>query len=287
MLTPLIVLWTSPPASASCPNPVAPYRLADVQDASLNEISGIAPSRRTGTLFWSHQDSGDGPRVYAIDRGGASVATYDVTGATATDWEDMASTREDGERWLYIADIGDNAYNRAQVTVWRVPEPVVDLLYPTDGATAQAERIDLTWPNGPRNAETLLVDAAFDELVIVTKDSNGISDVMVAPTATGAHVLQYAGTLDLGSWQALNLQTTGGDVAPNRSGALIRTYADAFYWPLTAGVSVATTLVTDTPCTIPIAGEQQGEAITFNRRSAAIITMSEGTNEPIWRVQLR
>lgn len=289
MLNTLMLLFTTVSPAVACPAPGAPIHHADVQDASLNEISGITASRLTPGVMWAHQDSGDGAQIYALDGSGAHLATFTVTGASAEDWEDMASTVEDdGVAWLYVADVGDNSHSRSEVTVWRFPEPVVDLAAPADGATAMAERIDLTWPLWPRNSETLLVDVANDEIVLVSKEGGGVSDVMVAPATAGAHVLQPVGILQFGVPPLDgHVQTTGGAVAPDGTGAVIRTYDSAFYWPVVPGDSVADAIVFGQPCEVTMPGEQQGEAIMFNRLSDTLGATSEGTNQPLWKIPLQ
>ena len=59
-------------------------------------------------MFWAHNDSGDVPRIFAIDRSGALRATVAVNVPAAVDWEDIAI---DGKT-IYIGDIGDNGAAR-------------------------------------------------------------------------------------------------------------------------------------------------------------------------------
>jgi hypothetical protein len=68
-----------------------PVRLASLEDRAINESSGIVASRRNPDLFWTHNDSGDGPTLYALDRKGKSRGRWRVSGAEAVDWEDIAA----------------------------------------------------------------------------------------------------------------------------------------------------------------------------------------------------
>src|SRR5258708_2905483 len=45
-----------------------PQLLGQLQDSSITESSGIVASRTTPGLFWTHNDSGDGPFIYSFDR---------------------------------------------------------------------------------------------------------------------------------------------------------------------------------------------------------------------------
>jgi hypothetical protein len=86
-------------------------------DPAIAESSGLARSSVDG-VFWTHGDSGTEPLLFAIDREGRLRATVRVTGATNLDWEDLTS---DGAGHLWIGDIGNNANNRRDLAVHRVP----------------------------------------------------------------------------------------------------------------------------------------------------------------------
>src|SRR5207248_3297632 len=91
------------------PNAAPPRLLAKLADARITESSGLAASRTTPGVLWTHNDSGDGPYLFAIDRKGNTLARYRVPKADNVDWEDIAiATGADGKPILYIGDIGDN-----------------------------------------------------------------------------------------------------------------------------------------------------------------------------------
>src|SRR5262245_1156570 len=98
----------------------APVHLTDLKNRSVNESSGIVASRRNSNLFWTHNDSGDGPFIYAFDRGGNHLGVWRVAGATARDWEDIAigpgPTKD--SPYVYIGDIGDNEKKRDEIVVY-------------------------------------------------------------------------------------------------------------------------------------------------------------------------
>jgi len=66
-----------------------PIRVTDMGPLppELRESSGLAASRAHPGLFWSHNDSGDGPMLYAIDTTAALLGVVEVEGARAVDWE--------------------------------------------------------------------------------------------------------------------------------------------------------------------------------------------------------
>src|SRR5215813_6677580 len=105
----------------------APVHLVNLENQSIKESSGIAASRRNSNIFWTHNDSGDGPFVYAFDRQGKHRGVWRVAGAKAMDWEDMAvgSGPKRGQSYLYLGDIGDNSKNRDDIVVYRTAEPLI------------------------------------------------------------------------------------------------------------------------------------------------------------------
>lgn len=118
----------------------------------VDESSGLAASRRTPGVFWTHNDSGGDPTIFAVDSAGRLLGVVRVTGAENRDWEDLAVGPCPAGSCLYVGDIGDNAARRRDVEVYRVPEPA-----PGDAATAPAEIFRLRYPGGPRDAESLFV----------------------------------------------------------------------------------------------------------------------------------
>jgi hypothetical protein len=128
----------------------------------LQEASGVAVSRRVPGRLWTHNDSGQ-PEIFALDTSGAVTAKIRLSGATVEDWEAIAAGPCAAGSCLYVADIGDNDARRKRITIYRLPEPDGKA-----GSVATAEAFHATYPDGPRNAEVLLV-TPDGRLTIVTK----------------------------------------------------------------------------------------------------------------------
>jgi hypothetical protein len=146
--------------------PVAGYALAGrITDPGLPEISGLAVSRRDPARLWALNDGGHRPALHLIEGDGRTVARYPVTGAENIDWEDLAAFSLDGTPYLLVADFGDNFGRRETRTLYLFAEP--------DHARAVTVRpvavIDFSYPEGPRDAEGLAVDAARGEILLLTK----------------------------------------------------------------------------------------------------------------------
>jgi hypothetical protein len=131
-----------------------------ITDSRITESSGLATDAEAGG-YWTVNDSGDSAVAYGLNPNGEVVGTLEYR-ATPLDVEAVAL--HDGR--LYVADIGDNTEERDFVTV-----------YYFDNARAQNQIAsyrawDFTYPDGPHDAETLLVDGS-GRLFVVTKDAEG------------------------------------------------------------------------------------------------------------------
>src|SRR5262249_53352923 len=104
----------------------APVVIARIKSPDITESSGLVASQSPG-IYWTHNDSGDGPFIYAIDIRGQSRGVWRVAGALARDWEDIAAGPgpQAGRRYLYIGDIGDNERKFSEIVVYRVREPSI------------------------------------------------------------------------------------------------------------------------------------------------------------------
>ena len=266
-----------------------------VTEPKLIELSGLAGSRQWSDVLWGHNDSGGAPELYAFAEDGTSLGTYPVEGAEAVDWEDIATGPDPSGRdtVLYIGDIGDNDAVRPSVTVYRVYEPGERPIAPGSPLT-EVEAIELTYPDGPADAEALLIDPSNGDLIIVTKSLTGASRVLVAPAASlvaGDPVtMTDAGGLSVPLASAPGgglpgTMVTGGDVSPDGSLVALRTYRSVLVFDRDEDQALADALLGD-PCFGPQEEEQQGEAIAFTGDGVAYVTASEGANPTIHRVEI-
>ena len=108
---------------------VLPHAYGKFRSEMITESSGIVKSRIHDNVFWTHNDSGDSARLFAVDRDGNLITPHGsssnkgitVIGALNVDWEDMAS---DNAGNLYIGDIGNNSKDKELFIVYRIKEPL-------------------------------------------------------------------------------------------------------------------------------------------------------------------
>ena len=103
-------------------------------------MSGLIKSRTYPDVYWVHNDSGDSPRLFAIEKNGNVIITeymkkgfhgevveankkpwqgIEILLAANQDWEDIAI---DNDR-LYIADLGNNDNARRDMGIYVLYEP--------------------------------------------------------------------------------------------------------------------------------------------------------------------
>jgi len=230
-----IALLLSHPLSAmaDCPTFMDGVQLGTVESSLLTEISGVAASRDNADVLWVNNDSGDSARIYAMSIQGRHLGVYNLIGASATDWEDIAigPGPVEGQDYVYAGDIGDNARRRPSVTVYRVAEPAVSTTQdPVTVDLADVDALPMQYP-GPAvyDCEALLVDPVSGDLFLVTKDRAGenLAHVFRNPAP---HTPDVMVTLELVDSIPMPSQVTGGDVSPSGDGVLLRLYFQAYYW---------------------------------------------------------
>jgi hypothetical protein len=235
-----------------------------LQDQRILESSGLALSRRHEAVLWTHNDSDDGPRLYAVGSDGRTLATMTLGGAEARDWEGMAAGRDDrGRPALFVGDIGDNNGVWPEIAVYRVTEPAT-----LRDATVPAVRYRLRYADGPHDAEALLVDPRSNRLYVATKDAAGGSLYRGPARLRGdqVNVLRRVARVPPA--------VTDGVFLPDGRGFVLRDYQGAFLYRVPGRRAGSFEL--------PL--QLQGESVTATADGRAVLAGSEGPASEVWRV---
>ncbi|MDA1183024.1 MAG: hypothetical protein O2930_00065 [Acidobacteria bacterium] len=251
-----------------------------VQHDPLREASGLVASRAHPGVLWTHNDSGDGPHLYALTTDGRHLGVFTLSGAEARDWEDLAigPGPDAGVDYLYAGDIGDNDSQHDVKYVYRVAEPAVSTdQAPSVTSLTGVSRIALRYPGAPSDAETLLVDPLTGDLYVVTKRSTDASVYRAAAPISTADIIEMerSGTLSLPSVPGLPAAgqgAVGGDIAPSGLEVLLKTYTAVYYW---RRGSAAEALFARPYQALPYVPEPQGEAIAWAADGSGYFTLSE------------
>jgi len=268
----------SPQARAQQPLRLELVDTAVLRAPRLIESSGVTPSRRRQGVFWTHNDSGDEPRLYATDSAGNDLGSVLVDSATNVDWEDLGSgpCMDHGGWCLYPADIGDNAHSRDHVVIYCLTEPE-----PPGGSSDTLGRVRvesavaLRYPDHPHDAEAIVIEPS-GIILIITKELLKRPFVYRVPPRTAPQqpgqvdTLRFVGSLDLvpSFWRMR--MVTGAGVSPDGTTLVVRTYSSLHFFRL-RGDSVPGPSSPTTGLTIPVV-EPQGEGVAFIEPDLLVLT---------------
>jgi hypothetical protein len=247
--------------------------LATMTDNTMVEISGIAASRQNPGLAWIHND-GPQNQVYLVLTNGLSYGLFQFSQSTI-DFEDIAIGPGPvaGVDYVYGADIGDNATNRTEVRVFRFPEPRVT--QPSTAIISAGETvITMVYPDGPHDAEALMVDPTAGELFIATKESTGFHLYKATQAQLNSGSAAQMSLARIGDFGPVS----GGDISPDGTQIVLRHENEARLWHRRAGESVEAALGRQSE-KVPVIGiplEPNGEGISFAPDSKSYYTISEG-----------
>lgn len=257
-----------------------------LQDKEMDEISGIAASTINKGIYYVHNDSGDTSRFFAITPDGKLHTTIYYQGHKqhlgALDFEDIAvgPGPVKGKSYVYVGDIGDNASQRKFITVYRAEESKA---WGRDSmANTKTSPINLQYPDGPKDAETLMVDPIEKLIYIVSKRRDTIG-VYTSPlkyrnddtvTMTLKAKLYFKGIKPF-KW------ITAGDISKDGLKILIKSYEKVYYWDRQPN-EPAWHAMQRPARELPYKQEKQGEAIGFTPDGKGYYTASEGVFSPIY-----
>jgi hypothetical protein len=261
-----------------------PVHLATLP-GELHEASGIARDPRRADLFWTHNDSGNEPELYAIDLNGNVLRVVPILGVPARDLEDLAIGPCPGGACLYLADIGDNLGVHSSVSVHRLPLP--SLPGPRGSLEVDAPPVEaevswrLVYEDGARDAESLAVDSERSELIVVSKGRSGEIALYSARIAdlhdgsTEPDTLRRIGRLPLPIGVNAGQFVTAADLSPDATTLAVRSYTTLYQFAWTGSAAFDTTSVPGWASLIA-AREAQGEGMAWDVAGEALILVSEG-----------
>lgn len=261
-------------ADGACVEWALPKTTGTLEPAELDEASGLAASRLHDDVYFTHNDSGGEPEVFAVRSDGSLVARWLVAGQVNRDWEAIAAgpCPAGGGACLYIGDTGDNLVAQESVKLVVVREP-------EDLASTQPLQplavLDLRYDEGARDVEALFVDAEGDVYLVDKYGSDGKRGVFRVPaSAFGASSFTASRFATLAIPGASDGLVTDADLHPTRVAILVRTYWSVL---LFEGDTIKEALESEA---LFIEGgefgfEPQGEAIAWSKDGLKFFTTSE------------
>lgn len=244
-----------------------PDRDFTIEDPRITESSGLAASRAHPGVYWTHNDSDDGPYVFAVDsRTGKTLATITMRGVGEPRDVEGISIGPDGD--LYVGDIGDNLDGTwSHVWIYRFPEPKQ-----LRDATVDAVQYDVKYADGARNAEALMVHPKTGRVYIASKneDGGGLYEGPAKLTAGSVNTFRRVGEVP---W------VTDGAFSPDGKRLVLRSYFSAREYAFENG-----RLGEDRSVAAPF--QRQAESVTYTADGSALMFGSEGAQSDVVRVEV-
>ncbi|MFE3140760.1 WD40 repeat domain-containing protein [Streptomyces scopuliridis] len=238
-----------------------------IKDPRITESSGLAASRAHPGVYWTHNDSGYGPQIYAVDsRTGETVATLTLEGIGKPRDVEAISMGPDGN--VYVGDIGDNLNGTwDHVWIYRFPEPKQ-----LKDATVRATQFTVKYADGPRDAESMMVDPKTGRVYIASKneDGGGLYEGPAELTSSGTNTFRR---IDDVPW------VTDGAFSPDGKELVLRSYFSARAYAWQNG-----RLGKERRVSAPI--QRQAESVTYTADGKALMFGTEGKESGVVRVDL-
>lgn len=254
------------------------------------EASGLAASRRSPDVLWTHDDSEGAPVLYAMDTTGKKRGALRLRGVKNDDWEDLTSFVQDGTAWLLVADTGDNDHKRKTVQIHVVEEPAPDRLSPErELELPPAYSLHIRYEDGPHDTESVAVDVAERAIYLLTKrDSQPLlfrvplgpahQEVVVATRVGG--VPHPGGSTEMDTMLRFLVGKkaawpTGMNISADNRMAAVLTYGGVSVFVRSPGQSWPEALA-GIPTALAFHGMLQAEGVCFSTDGRSIYVVSEG-----------
>ncbi|MCU0443545.1 MAG: hypothetical protein MUE85_01410 [Microscillaceae bacterium] len=248
-----------------------------VKDWRIKEASGLVYSRNLAKALWTHNDSGDEPRIFLISPKGKFLAQFRLPNHLPfQDVEDICigGGPIPNQNYIYLGDIGDNKAQRDVKYIYRFLEPKSYKYKQQGNIIAQVETIRFRYEDGKRDAETLMIDPLTKDLYIVSKREKQVN----------VYILPYPQKADNEVLTAKKIATlhfsyaTGGDILANGEEIIIKNYVNIYYWRRKSGESLTQTFQRP-PVRVAYLFESQGEGIAWALDGSGYYTLSETVYE--------
>ncbi|MGV9845838.1 WD40 repeat domain-containing protein [Streptomyces fungicidicus] len=249
--------------------PAVPASAADgdegftVKDPRITESSGLAASRLHPGVYWTHNDSDDGPYLYAVDSAtGETVARLTLTGIGSP--RDVEAISIGPGNRIFVGDIGDNLGGTwPYVWIYELPEPKE-----LKDATVRATQYVVKYSDGARDAESMVVHPKTGRVYIVDKKEEGghLYEGPAKLSATGDNVFRPIAPVEL--W------ATDAALSPDGEQLAVRGYFGGIHYSWNGGEPQRKGRLS-----VPLQG--QGESVTYSADGSRLMYGSEGTQSAV------
>lgn len=265
LLVVVLIAAVAKQARADQNDPTPGRRVSAITDSRIAESSGLVVSTRNSALGYTLNDSGNAPRVFAVNIStGKVVGVTTLTGYEVVDTEALTVDRT-GRLW--VADIGDNNGVRPTVALYALHQP-------GRGTHAvEPARYRLKYSDGPQDAETLLANPGTGTMFVVSKGMLSGQVYRLPKRLSQKHVNVMTPVVGAEA----PIMVTDGDFLPDGSHFVLRNYLSAFAYDASTWKMTWSTV---------LPRERQGESLAIEPSGTSFLINTEGLPSPILRVEL-
>ena len=265
-----------------------------LQSPAVTEASGVAASPTAADALWLINDSGSPAVLHLAGTDGSDRGTVTLRDIRNTDWEDLASFTLGGKPYLLVADTGDNGSTRPECLLHVVAEPALPAAgKKLDETVSPAWTIRFRYDDGPRDCESVAVDAKAGKILLISKRTTPpvIYELPLKPVGHDLVTAKRIGTIPTpfpaGNPQIpFAAQPTGFDLSADGRFAVVVTYLGTFVFPKAAAESWPAAF-TKPPLALEPHLLRQAESIAFSRDGSLIHAVSEGAKSPLVTYRLQ
>lgn len=239
----------------------------------LSQVSGMTASRSQPGVFWMHDDTVAGSFLFAVNANGDVLQQYQLQ-TSRVDWEDIAIGPGPGLDYIYLADTGDDALNRLDYRIVRVPEPTVPVSS-TQVQPLTPEEFWFIYPGGPQDCETLLFDRETGTPYLIER-TTGAPTVhkFPMPLNTAWSGANPVSLIDIPVTGTFDANIAGGDSSRDARRIILRNDGGAREYARPAGASFEE-IFHQSGTVITAPAGQAYEAIAYGGEGAELWTTTE------------
>lgn len=258
----------------------------------LRENSGAAMSTAQPGIWFTINDSGNEPVLFAFDTTGSARGSWRINGARNVDWEAISYGPCDNlkaARCVYIGDTGDNEATATSRSIYRMLEPRARVSGGRD--TLSASRLTFHYPDSAHDVEAMYV-APDATIYLITKrpllDSRGAlrralvfrlpADAWSSPATQIATLFD---SLPIVPGSAFARLITDASLSADARYLAVRTYTQVYVFATDPATGRPIAGVAPSICNVASLDEEQGEGVAWLGTTRRLLFTSEGRSEPI------
>lgn len=262
--------------------------------SDLVENSAAAMSMTQPGVFFTINDSGNDPLLFAVDTTGHDRGVWWIANANNVDWEAAAvgPCSAEASAWcVYVGDVGDNEAHRRSRRIYRVAEPRVRESGGGHRDSLEAERLTFDYPNGPQDVEAMYVARNGDVFLIAKRPRldaarRPLPALVYRIPESAWHkkptvVAELVDSLPIVPGSAPFRVITDAALSPDAKHLAVRTYMQLYVFDTDSASGRVNHEIAPAVCNLLAVDEVQGEGLTWADNGGRFVFTTEGQRAPI------